>query len=478
MGKTGARAGVTDPRRHLPSVDSLLQAPESLTWIERYGRKTVKQSIQAVLEQARITPEEPMSPADLLKRVGADIVAGARLSLRPVLNGTGVVLHTNLGRAELAPEAIAAYGTRAGYANVEYSIDTGGRGSRYDHCSSLVCELTGAEAAIITNNNAAAVSLVVNEFARGREVLISRGELVEIGGSFRIPDVVARSGGVLREVGTTNRTRLTDYAEAIGDESGLMLRVHPSNYRIEGFTEETAVEEMGQLSTRTGVPFAHDIGSGLLHSELLPGFPSEPTVRDSIEAGATLVTWSGDKLLGGPQAGLIAGTEAAVARLRKNPLLRAFRVDKGTLAALEATLLLYRDPDLAALRIPTLAMLREPTSVIEARARKALPAPSLASRVQIGVRPLRSMVGGGSFPGFELDSSGWFVTGIPPDDLASTCRASDPPLIGRIENDTFVIDFRTISAAAATKVAKTVMAAIEEVEGVAGVTGVDGAAEA
>jgi L-seryl-tRNA(Ser) seleniumtransferase len=330
---------------------------------------------------------------------------------------------------------------------VEYSLETGERGSRYDHCGALLCELTGAEAAIVTNNNAAAVSLCVNEFALGRETIVSRGELVEIGGSFRIPDVVSRSGAVLREVGTTNRTRVEDYASAVTDRTGLLLRVHPSNYRVEGFAARPHLAALVALARKTGLPLVHDVGSGLLSPDLLPGFPEEPSVAESIAAGADVVTLSGDKILGGPQAGLIVGKGELIARLRRNPLLRAFRVDKTTLAALEATLMLYRDHDLAATTIPTLRMLREPAESVESRARQAL-ALAETGPGDVSTGRTRAVVGGGAYPGFDLESAGWIVdcarVDVDADVLAAACRRGDPPLVGRVHEGKYLVDVRTI----------------------------------
>ena len=444
---------MTDPRRRLPSMDLLLRRPEVAPWIERYGRETVKDGLRRALGDARTAPRAGHGFAEVLEAAEAGLAARARPSLERALNGTGVVLHTNLGRAPLADEARRAQAAAAGYGNVELTLETGRRGSRYDHCADLICELTGAGAAIVANNNAAAVSLVVNELARDRDVLVSRGELVEIGGSFRIPDVVARSGARLREVGTTNRTRASDYDAAAGEATGLILRVHPSNYRVEGFAARPPLEALAALARTRGIPLAHDLGSGLLDEDLLPGFPPGPTVRGSLAAGVDLAMWSGDKLLGGPQAGLIAGDPALIARLRRNPLLRAFRVDKTTLAALEATLMLYRDPELAARRIPALRMLREPVAAVEARAAAALAAAPPGEPVQVSPARTEAMVGGGAFPGFAIPSAGWAVTGVNAERLAAACRAGTPPLIGRIDRGAFVVDVRTLPGEDAARAA-------------------------
>lgn len=445
-----------DPRRRLPGVDRLLRAPTVAGWMERHGREEVVRALRVALERVR---EELASPGAeergeegggratdrILEIAGERLVLRDRPSLDRVLNGTGVVLHTNLGRAPLPAEALRAIErVGRGYSNLEFDLDSGRRGSRYDHCTALLRELTGAEAALVANNNAAAVALSVNEMAAGADVVVSRGELVEIGGSFRVPDIVTRAGARLREVGTTNRTRVSDYREAIGPETGLLLKVHPSNYRLEGFVESVDLAELVALGREAGVPVLHDLGSGLLRPELLAGFPAEPSPADSVEVGADLVTWSGDKLLGGPQAGVVLGRRDAVGRLRSNPLLRAFRVDKGTLAALEATLRLYRDPVRARREIPTLRMLSEEADSVRERARRALEDLDPPDSVRVTVSDMSAVAGGGSFPGHEIPSAGWAVGSVPADAVEAACRASDPPLIGRVQEGLFLIDFRTI----------------------------------
>jgi len=452
-----------DRRRILPSIDALLKDPTVQSWIDQFGRETVKSSLRravAMVREGRAW-EGAEDSTNLLVAAAADLATRFTPALTSVINGTGVVLHTNLGRAPLAQEAIEGQRAASGYGNVELSLETGIRGSRYDHCTDLVCELTGAEAALVTNNNAAAVSLVVNEFARGQEALISRGELVEIGGSFRIPDVITRSGATLREVGTTNRTRTEDFASALGEASGLILRVHPSNYRIEGFVERPPLDQLVRLASEAGVPLVHDVGSGLLSEDFLPGFPKEPTVLASLAAGVGLVTWSGDKLLGGPQAGIIAGASELVERLKANPLLRAFRVDKTTLAALEVTLMLHRDPALARRRVPTLRMLTESAESVEARARGARPAVA-DPNVEVTVERTRAIVGGGAFPGFELASAGWVVRGVDPERLASAARAGRPPMLGRIDDGAFVIDLRAVVPGEETVAAQRLSDALEQ----------------
>lgn len=439
-----------DPRRRLPGVDRLLEREEASAWSRRWGRETVRSALRQTLEAARLRlgrdEKAPVpDPERLMEETEERLRRAARPSLRPVLNATGVVLHTNLGRAPLAPEAIeAASGVGKGYSNLEYDLASGRRGSRQAHAEGLLCELTGAGAALVVNNNAAAVSLAVNELAAGREVLVSRGEMVEIGGSFRIPDVVDRSGATLRGVGTTNRTRISDYRDALGPSTGMILKVHPSNYQVEGFSERTPLGELVELGRESDVPVVHDLGSGLLRPELLEGFPPEPSPTGSLREGADLVTWSGDKLLGGPQAGVLAGSEAVVARLRSNPLLRAFRPGKTRLAALEATLRLYRSPELALERVPALRMLTEPAEAVGRRAARALERADLPPSAGVEVRDMEAVVGGGSYPGYRIPSAGWAVTGPSPDRLDEGCRTSSPPLVGRIREGEYRLDFRTL----------------------------------
>ncbi|MFQ5679121.1 MAG: L-seryl-tRNA(Sec) selenium transferase [Gemmatimonadota bacterium] len=442
-----------DPRRALPSVDGVLAAPRVTEWVARWGRSPVREAVRRTLEEWRqlLAGEGERRPSpslpEILAAVEERLLASGRPSLRAVLNGTGVVLHTNLGRAPLGEEAMGAVAIARAYSNLEFDLEAGARGSRYDHCAALLCELSGAEAALVVNNNAAAVALAVNELAAGREVVVSRGELVEIGGSFRMPEVIGRSGAQLVEVGTTNRTRLRDYRRAIGPGTGALLKVHPSNYRVKGFVGSVSLEELVALGREASVPVVYDLGSGLLRPQLLGPLPreaAEPGVAEAVASGADLVSWSGDKLLGGPQAGILVGMAATVDRLRANPLLRAFRVDKMTLAALEATLLVYRDPSHAASRIPALRMLREPATSVEARAREALGEVAGGGPARVDVRRTRSLVGGGAYPGAEIESAAWAVTGVDPEVVERRCRHGDPPLLGRVEHGAFLVDFRTL----------------------------------
>lgn len=460
----------TDPRRALPGLDALLALERVRGWVDRWGGGPVKRALRETLEARRrlLAGETGRAPSSdalreaVLDEAGARLRAAAEPSLRPVLNATGVILHTNLGRAPLAEEAAEVLAIVRGYANLEYDLETGARGSRHEHCTALLRELSGAPAALVVNNNAAAVSLAVNELAAGREVVVSRGELVEIGGSFRVPEVVTRSGARLVEVGTTNRTHPEDYRRAIGPGTGMLLKVHPSNYRLEGFVASVPAAELATIGRGAGVPVVYDLGSGLLRPELLADLPAEPGVADAVASGVDLVTWSGDKLLGGPQAGVILGVEEVVARLRRNPLLRAFRVDKMTLAALEATLRLYRDPEEAARRVPALRMLREPAGAVEARARLALEGLRVERPVRIEVVRTEALVGGGSFPEARLASAGWAVTGADPTQVEARCRAGRPPLIGRVEEGRFLLDFRTLLPGQEADASRVLRAALAE----------------
>lgn len=440
-----------DPRRELPSLDHLLSTEEAAESVIRWGRPAVTDALRIVVDEFR---EELRVGTRQIRQVReAEILAAAegyltRLDipgLRPVLNGTGVVLHTNLGRAPLPQAALTRLlSVGRGYCNLEFDVASGERGDRYEHCSTWIRRLTGSEDALVVNNTAAAIALVVNRLADRKQVIVARGELVEIGGSFRLPELIRASGGILVEVGSTNRTRAEDYRAAIGPQTGLLLKVHPSNYRIEGFTEQTELADLVRVGEEASIPVAHDLGSGLLMPGLAPLLPAEPTPGESASAGADLVMWSGDKLLGGPQAGVVHGRKKWIARLRQSPMLRAFRVDKLTLAALEATLQLYANPDRAAAEIPALARLAEPAGSVRARAERLLQRlePSMRDRVQ--VVDLMSLVGGGTFPGVELPSAGWRIDG-PYGRVEEACRSAIPPLIGRIEADSFVVDFRTLS---------------------------------
>ena len=433
--------------RDLPSVDELAgdgrlagAAPRPL----------LVSAARSALARAREELQAGAEPGDLVERVESELAAARGARLRRVINATGVIIHTNLGRAPLAPEALERVNAVArGYSNLEYDLGEGGRGSRQDHAAPILRRLTGAEAALVVNNNAAAVLLALAALAEGREVLVSRGELIEIGDGFRIPDVLARSGARLREVGTTNRTRAGDYDRAIGPETALLLRVHQSNFRVVGFTEQPRLADLVRVARAHGLPLVDDLGSGALFasSSLLLG--DEPTARESLEAGADLVCFSGDKLLGGPQAGIIVGRAELVERLRRHPLQRALRADKLTLAALEATLALYLDPELAAREVPVLRMLAEPVETVRARAQR------LADLVGGDVEPTVGRVGGGALPLTELPSFACAVE----EELASRLRETEPPVIGVVRDARCLLDCRTLRDEELDDVAAAVAAA-------------------
>jgi len=378
------------------------------------------------------------------------IALKTEMNLRRVINGTGVVIHTNLGRSILSSTMIdALQQAGAHYTNLEFNLTTGKRGSRYSLVEEIICDLTGAEAALVVNNNAAAVLLAIDTLASGKQVIVSRGQLVEIGGSFRIPEVIAKSGAQLIEVGATNRTHLVDYEKMINDDTALLLKVHTSNFRVIGFTAEVSAEELANLAHAHGLPIMEDLGSGCLVDLSLFGLPPEPTVQQIIKAGIDVVTFSGDKLLGGPQAGIIAGKKEVIDRIKRNPLNRALRIDKFTLASLEVVLRNYYDLDQALSTVPTLRMLTQPTELIKKRAQRLLRriknnAPSAYS---INLHPTMSRVGGGAMPEHGLPS--WAVAFKPESTSISALeqglRKLSLPVIGRIEDDSFLLDMRTVS---------------------------------
>lgn len=436
---------MTDHRRALPSVGSLLDNEKVRALLDRYPRSLVVDAIRDSLDAARSTSVP--ATAELIVRDVADRVAREALpSLRPVFNATGIVLHTNLGRAPLAKvamEAVAA--VVGGYSNLEYDLDKGGRGSRYDHCVSLLCELTGAEDAIVVNNCAAALVLTLSALARGREVIVSRGELVEIGGSFRVPDIMSRGGATLIEVGTTNRTHIDDYVRALGPRTGAIAKVHRSNFSIEGFVSDVDVARLAPIAAEHDVPIVHDLGSGLLIPLDKFGFSGEPTAREAIAAGATVVMMSGDKLLGGPQAGIIVGKTYAIARLKQDPFARAMRVDKMTIAALGATLSLYLDPERAVSEIPTLAMITASVESIRGRCER-LAGRLEEAHVHSDVIDSDASVGAGAFPTLAIPSAAVAIRG---DDAAieKKLRGGSTPVIGRISEDRVLLDLRSVPAA-------------------------------
>ncbi len=426
--------------------------------IVTHGRAEVLQAARALLDERRAQAGAAGTPFDAARfehDCAHRLAQRARSTLRLVFNLSGTVLHTNLGRAVLAEAAIEAVGAVMRQpAALEYDCDSGRRGERDHHVEHLLCELTGAEAATAVNNNAAAVFLLLDTLASRKEVPVSRGELVEIGGSFRIPDIMRRAGAKLVEVGTTNRTHLTDYAEALGPRSALVMKVHTSNYAVQGYTASVGEAELAALTRERGLPFVVDLGSGTLVDLTRWGLPAEPTPRQAIAAGADLVTFSGDKLLGGPQAGLIVGDKALIARIRRNPLKRVLRLDKMTLAALDATLRLYRDPDRLAERLPTLRLLTRPVAELQQLAGRMAPVlqAALGDRAAVSVQPCRSQIGSGSLPVDRLASvclaigppPGARGAGSLPDRLAAALRALPVPVIGRIEDGSLRLDLRCL----------------------------------
>jgi L-seryl-tRNA(Ser) seleniumtransferase len=443
--------------RRLPGVDQLILHMQGNPAVQSMPKNVIVRSIRETVEalRRRILSDDPgvdddqLSPAQLLTEVYERAAALQALNLQRTINATGVVIHTNLGRSCLAKAAIAHVTVAAGhYCNLEFNLKDGRRGSRYSIVEELLCELSGAEAAIAVNNNAAAVLLCLDTLARGKAVVISRGELVEIGGSFRIPDVMTRSGAVLQEVGTTNRTHLRDYRNAVTDETGLLLKVHTSNYSIVGFTAAVSLKELVDLGREVNVPVMEDLGSGNFIDLTRYGLAAEPTVQQSVAAGADVVTFSGDKLLGGPQAGLIVGRRAILDRIKANPLTRALRIDKMTLAALEATLRLYRDEAQAVAQIPTLRMLLMQRTEIEGRAAQMVDGllNLRDDRLAVEIFDLPSAAGGGSLPLTALPSCcvGVRMDGLSANRLEIALRGLRPPIIGRIENDLFIMDPRTL----------------------------------
>jgi L-seryl-tRNA(Ser) seleniumtransferase len=452
---------MTDPRRRLPAVDALLAEPDIAALVAAHPRSVVVRAAREALEAARASGGTP-PPEGWGAAVLARVHRLTAPSLEPLVNATGVVLHTNLGRAPLARAAIDAV-TRiaAGYANLEYDVGRGTRGSRQTHCRDLLTELTGADDALVVNNAAGALLVALSALARDGEAIVSRGELIEIGGAFRIPDILARSGARLVEVGTTNRTHVEDYERAVGPATRLLLKVHRSNFRVIGFTAEVPAPRLAALARARGVASLYDLGSGLL-LDLAPwGLTGEPTVRDALASGVDLVAFSGDKLLGGPQAGILLGRRDALEACRLDPLARAVRADKLTLAALEATLALYREPERARHEIPVLRMLTEDPAEIRRRG-EALAA-GLGDSARAELVAGESEVGGGSFPGTTLPT--WLVRlaagPVSADTLAARLRTARPPVIARIADDRVVLDPRTIFPEQVETVARAVRTALD-----------------
>ena len=463
----------TPARPAIPSVDRLLRREDCGALIDMYGRTAVTAGLREVLDALRAAwsamdtaggANEPATGSThedsaIVARVAARLNEEAKPSLRPMFNLSGTVLHTNLGRAPLPPEAIAAVATVArGASNLEFDLQRGARGDRDDHLEALLCKLTGAEAATVVNNNAAAVLLVLNSLALRREVPVSRGELVEIGGSFRLPDIMARAGCKLREVGTTNRTHLRDFEEALGPKTGLVMKVHTSNYAVQGFTAAVAEADLAALCRARGVPFIVDLGSGTLLDLERYGLPHEPTVAEAIAAGADVVTFSGDKLLGGPQAGIVVGRAVLIAAIKRNPLKRALRVDKMTIAALAAVLRLYADPDRLAARLPTLRILTRSAAEVHLQAERLLApfAAALTGHATVEVVACDSEVGSGTLPTSLIPSAGLAIRPAGAkrnakhnksgavNGIAAAFRDLPLPVIGRIRDGVFILDLRCL----------------------------------
>jgi L-seryl-tRNA(Ser) seleniumtransferase len=447
-------------RRAIPSLDRLLQLAPVADLIERYGRPLVTEAARAELTELRTglarnnaQPDSPFDESGFVRACSARLARETRASLKPVFNLTGTVLHTNLGRAVMpqeAADAVARAMTRP--VNVEFDLGGGERGERDAHVERWLVRLTGAEAGLVVNNNAAAVYLTLNTLGLKKEVPVSRGELIEIGGAFRLPDIMARAGVKLVEVGTTNRTHLKDYEGAISPRTAALMKVHTSNYAVHGFTAAVPEEKLAALAHRHKLPLITDLGSGMLVDLEDYGLPHEPTPREVLAAGADIVTFSGDKLLGGPQAGLIVGRAALIERIRKNPMKRALRVDKMTLAALEAVLALYGDPSRLKSRLPTLRLLTRPAAEIEAQARRLLPAVSAAllGKAEAGIVPVKSQIGSGSLPVDLIDSHGVAIS-VPgrqrtalAGKLAAAFRALPVPVIGRVKDGAFIMDLRCL----------------------------------
>lgn len=432
-----------DARRDLPSVSTLLETPGVRSLLDKHPRRLVLDAIRSAVDAARGEGAVQKSEQQWIDSITFALRTSARPSLRRVINATGVILHTNLGRAPLADSAIQAVAdVAAGFSNLEYDLDSGQRGSRHTHCVGLLRQLTGAEDALVVNNCAAAMVLALNALAQKKEVLVSRGELVEIGGSFRIPDIMGRSGAKLVEVGTTNRTHDDDYRRAITPRTGAIVKVHRSNFTMEGFTSEVSVERLTFIATEHGLPVIHDLGSGLMLSLDAYGLSGEPTASMALASGATLVLMSGDKLLGGPQAGIILGAASAVAKLRKNPFARAMRVDKLTLSALEATLRLYLEPERALVEIPVLAMLTASAESLASRA-ESVAAKLRSGGVEAKVRETTASVGGGAFPTAQIPSRALAVS-AKAEEAEERLRTGEPAVIGRIADGELLLDLRSV----------------------------------
>ncbi|MFT4961154.1 MAG: L-seryl-tRNA(Ser) seleniumtransferase [Paracoccaceae bacterium] len=442
--------------RDIPSVDVLLHDAAFVAVLAEYGHDATRTTIRAALAELRKSvaagSNPDVDPATIAQQVAQALAHLLAPTLKPVFNLTGTILHTNLGRAPLPDVAVQAMVAAAGAVNLEYNLHDGSRGQRDHHIEGWIKRLTGAAAAIAVNNNAAAVMMALNTLALGREVIVSRGELIEIGGAFRMPDIMQRAGCQLREVGTTNRTHLRDFAEAIGPDTAMILKVHTSNYAVQGFTKSVAESDLAALARTHNIPFVVDLGSGTLIDLTKYGLPPEITVRETLENGADLVTFSGDKLLGGPQAGIIAGRADLVAQLAANPMKRAMRLDKITIAALAAVLRLYANPDQLAQHLPTLHLLSRPAADIATQAERLKPivAIALSQIAQVDIEPTQSQIGSGSLPVDMINSHALTLTPNQPGDkalrnLTEALRRLPRPVIGRINNGRILLDLRALT---------------------------------
>lgn len=436
--------------RQIPKIDELLKEPAVLSLLEKHPRHLVVDAVRDAVNHLRHEiiegKRDEISFERLFEQARFYTVKKQERHLKRVINGTGIIVHTNLGRSNLSQKAIEAVVEVAGaYSNLEYDLEQGQRGSRYSHIEGLLCKLLGCEAALVVNNNAAAVLLVLSALGKGKEAIVSRGELVEIGGSFRVPDVMQQGGCILREVGTTNRTHLRDYENAINENTAMILRVHTSNYRIVGFTKTVPLQELKSLSVKAGIPLVEDMGSGLLIALTQYGLSDEPTVQESLRAGVDVITFSGDKLLGGPQAGIIIGKEDSIDLMKKHPLNRALRIDKMTLAALEATLSHYRNEEEAMQEIVTLHKIALTTGELKAKANKLL-SQLQQTAIPAYITKASSQVGGGALPVQQLPTYCVVLNmnTLSPNQIEMKLRQGTPPIIGRIVKDHYLLDVRTI----------------------------------
>jgi L-seryl-tRNA(Ser) seleniumtransferase len=439
--------------RKIPKTDEILVHGDWQKLIKGCSEDIAKDCLRQYLDELRAGIKEGAIGAipaivTIVEETRKRVIAMTTPTLRRVINGTGIIIHTNLGRSLLARVAIDAMVNAAShYSNLEYDLTKGARGDRYEHCMSILKKLTGAEDALVVNNNAGAVFLILNTLAEGKEVIISRGELIEIGGSFRIPEVMKKSGAVLKEVGTTNRTYITDYERAMNENTGLIMKAHTSNYRIRGFTHETSIEELVALGKKYNIPAFYDAGSGLFYSVKAAGILDEPLISQEVAKGIDIVSFSGDKLLGAPQAGIIVGEKTLIDAIKKNPMTRALRPDKFTLAGLESTLLLYLDMERAKEEIPTLRMIHEDQNTLKGRAQRLLRQLKMrCGNMTVSVAEIYSEVGGGSLPDVIIPSYGILIKphSISLEVLEKRLRNLEVPIVGRIEKETFILDMRTI----------------------------------